>query len=315
MNNEGNWNNKEDDEKENKDEEADKVIWELHDLREQLRFELEDLYDDLKYAIEDFKEEAEDIKDDLKDDLESLMEERKGYLDQVNDMMDELEQYDENAKDRIENAKSQYNRLKEKVEKHEAKFNEKLRKRVEKAKSKVAKRINISVDPEMSEEWKDWAENLGASVSELVRKSMEFVKDNIGDIKKLEKLGELVEESGIEEFGDKLEKAIKSSGIEDVGKVFGEKKKPSKVNVQISKSKKFEKDHIKKRVQGLIKLQGSIPIDKLSQALEISEKEAENIIYELAAEGIEGKLEENVFKYTTEEDQVITKLFQLIDKI
>ncbi|MEJ2293391.1 MAG: PCI domain-containing protein [Candidatus Lokiarchaeota archaeon] len=87
------------------------------------------------------------------------------------------------------------------------------------------------------------------------------------------------------------------------------------MNVQISKSKKFEKDHIKKRVQGLIKLQGSIPIDKLSQALEISEKEAENIIYELAAEGIEGKLEENVFKYTTEEDQVITKLFQLIDKI
>jgi hypothetical protein len=39
------------------------------------------------------------------------------------------------------------------------------------------------------------------------------------------------------------------------------------------------------------------------------------MIYELAAEGIEGKLEEGVFKYTSNEDQVITKLFQLIDKL
>ncbi|GAH97864.1 unnamed protein product, partial [marine sediment metagenome] len=30
-------------------------------------------------------------------------------------------------------------------------------------------------------EWRDWSEELGSSVSELIRKSMRFVKDNIGD--------------------------------------------------------------------------------------------------------------------------------------
>jgi hypothetical protein len=64
----------------------------------------------------------------------------------------------------------------------------------------------------------------------------------------------------------------------------------------------------------LIKLQGMVPIDKLSQALEISEEDAENMIYELAAEGVEGKLEGGVFKYTSNEDQVISKLFKLIDQ-
>ena len=305
------WNNDKE-EKESNHEEPDKITWELHDLREQLKFELEDLYDDLKYVIEDFKEEAEDIKDDLRDDIEDLMEEREDYLEQVRAIMNDLEQYGENAKDRVENAKERYQKLKEKVDKHESKFNEKLRKRVEKAKSKAAKRINISVDPEMSDEWKDWAENLGASVSELVRKSMKFVKNNIGDLKKLEEIGKLVEESGIEGLGEKLEKAFKTSGIENTGDLFAER---TKIRPEFIKSSESEKERIKKRIKGLIKLQGSIPIDKLSQALEISEEEAENMIYELAAEGVEGKLEEGVFKYTTDEEQVIMKLFQLIDKL
>ncbi|TFG13681.1 MAG: hypothetical protein EU531_09620 [Promethearchaeota archaeon] len=305
------WNNDKE-EKERNHEDTDKITWELHDLREQLKFELEDLYDDLKYVIEDFKEEAEDIKDELRDDIEDLMEEREGYLEQVITIMNDLEQYGENAKDRVENAKERYQKLKEKVDKHESKFNEKVRKRVEKAKSKVAKRINISVDPEMSDEWKDWAENLGASVSELVRKSMKFVKNNIGDLKKLEEIGKLVEESGIEGLGENLEKAIKRSGIENAGDLFAER---TKIRPEIIKSSESEKERIKKRIKGLIKLQGSIPIDKLSQALEISGEEAENMIYELAAEGVEGKLEEGVFKYTTDEEQVIVKLFQLIDKL
>ncbi|TFF84189.1 MAG: hypothetical protein EU552_01385 [Promethearchaeota archaeon] len=301
--------------KETNNEETDKITWELHDLREQLKFELEDLYDDLKYVIEDFKEEAEDIKEELREEIEGVMEEREDYLEQVGEILHELGQYDENAKDRIENAKERYEKLKEKVDNHESKFNEKLRKRVEKAKSKAAKRINISVDPEMSDEWKDWAEDLGASVSELVRKSMKFVKNNIGDLQKLEEIGKLVEDSGIDGLGEKLEKAIKKSGIKNAGDIFGEKGKIKPPKVKIYQSNDIERQRIKKRIQGLIKLQGSIPIDKLSQALEISEKDAENMIYELAAEGVDGKLESGVFKYTTNEEEVISKLFRLIDKL
>jgi DNA repair exonuclease SbcCD ATPase subunit len=318
MTNEEEWNNKQGDElKENIDNEEDKVIWELHDLREQLKFELEDLYDDLKYDIEDFKEEAEDIKDDLRDDLKELMEEREEYLEQIKDIMKEIDQYGENAKDRVENAKNRYNKLKEKVEKQESKFNEKLRKRIEKAKSKAAKRINISVDPDMSDEWKDWAEDLGASVSELVRKSMKFVKNNIGDLSKLDEIGKLVEESGIDGLGDKIEQLIKTRGTKDLNVILKNngKKEPFKANVQYYESSESKKERIKKRIQGLIKLQAMIPIDKLSQALEISEEDAENMIYELAAEGVEGKLEEGVFKYTSNEDEVISKLFKLVDKL
>jgi hypothetical protein len=144
---------------------------------------------------------------------------------------------------------------------------------------------------------------------------MQFVKENIGDLQKLEKLGGLAEASGIEDLEDRIEQAVESSGIEDLGNIFGEKGKikPPKVNIKMPQSSISEKERIKKRIRGLIKLQGAIPIDKLSQALEISEDDAENMIYELAAEGVEGKLEEGVFKYTSNEDEVISKLFNLID--
>lgn len=38
------------------------------------------------------------------------------------------------------------------------------------------------------------------------------------------------------------------------------------------------------------------------------------LIYELAAEGIEGSLENEVFKYTSNTDEVISKLFEKIDQ-
>ena len=54
---------------------------------------------------------------------------------------------------------------------------------------------------------------------------------------------------------------------------------------------------------------------KLAQALNITQEEAENLIYELAAEGISGSLEDDVFKFTNDEDEVINALLVLIEKI
>jgi ribosomal protein L9 len=102
---------------------------------------------------------------------------------------EETEDYDEKSeqiKEKAERAREKAERLKEK-----------------------AKRINISVSPEMSEEWKDWSKELGSSVSELVRKSMKFMKNNIGDLSKLEAIGGTIEravkESGLEDLGEKIE--------------------------------------------------------------------------------------------------------------
>jgi hypothetical protein len=302
---------KEKKEEREKEKERTKVRWELNDIREEFMFELDDLYDDLKEEIEDLRDEADDIKEELKDDLEDLIEEREDLLREVGNFRGDVEQYGDNAKDKVEQAKEKLERLKEKVMNHETKFNDKIRKKVEKAKRKAA-RINISVDPEMSDEWRDWADGLGASVSELVRKSMKFVKNNIGDIAKLEKFGR-----NLEKMGDDIEKAVKDSGIEDIGekleKKFGKKKGEHKFKMTIDTESK--KERIKKRVNGLVKLHNSLPIEKLAQALERSNDDAENLIYELVAEGIEGTLEEGVFKFKSSAEEVILKLNKLIDKM
>ena len=307
MSNEKDWNSKEDREKER---EITNVKWELNNIRDELVFELEDLHDDLKEEMDDLKEEADDIKEDLRDELEDLMEERESLLNEVGNVKEELEHYGVDAREQIEKAKEKLERLKRKIEAHETKFEEKVRKQVEKAKKK-ATRINISVDPEMSDEWRDWAEGLGASVSELVRKSMKFVKNNIGDLSKLEKLGK-----NLEKMGEGLEKAVKDSGIEELGAKL-EKKYGNKGDHKIKMTFDTESKEvrIKKRVSGLVKLYKSLPIDKLAQAIEKSDDDAENLIYELVAEGIEGTLEEGIFKFTSTEDEVISKLNELIDKM
>jgi len=299
--------------KEEREKDFGKVRLELNTIRDDLMYELDDLHDDLKDVIEDLKDEAEDIKDDLKDELEDLVDERESLLEEVGDIKEELEQHGEDGKDQIENAKKNLEKLKEKIERHETKFNEKVRKKVEKAKKKAA-RINISVEPEMSEEWRDWAEGLGASVSELVRKSMKFVKNNIGDLKQLEKWGHKMEK-----MGEGIEQAVKDSGIEELGerleKEFGGKKGKGKSKIHIAVVQDTNKERIKKRVIGLIKLHKSLPIEKFAQALGKSNEDAENLVYELVADGIEGTLEEGVFKFTSTSEEVISKLDDLIDKM
>lgn len=303
---------------ENYEEDAEQIRWELNEIRDDLIDELDDLTDEFKEEIEDLIEESEEVKDELREDLEDLEGERESLLNEIGDVRKGLEDLGDNAQERIEKTRERLEQLTEKIHKYEYKLREKVRKRLEKARKKAVKRINISVDPEMSEEWKDWAEGLGASVSELVRKSMKFVKNNIGDITKLEDFGRKMGKMGVE-----IEKAVKNSGIEKLGDKLGEKIekqiKKGKSKVHIATVQEIDKERIKKRVDGLVKLYKSLPIDKLAQAMEISLEEAENLIYELVAEDIKGQLEEGVFKFTdtSEEvlEEVISKLFEMIDKM
>ncbi|MHA2050476.1 MAG: hypothetical protein ACW986_12735 [Promethearchaeota archaeon] len=299
--------NEEESENGKKEIKKSKVRWELGDIRDELKFDLDDLHDDLKDELDDLKDEADDIKEDLKEELEELVEERKSLLDEVGDMRGDLEQYGNGAVEQVKKAKEKLERLKRKIEKHEEKFQEKVWKKVEKAKKKAA-RINISVDQDISNEWKNWADGLGASVSELVRQSMKFVKNNIGDLQKLDEWG-----SKMDKVGADIEKAMKESGIEDLGEKI--EKKLGKKKIKMSFDVEAEKARIIKRVNGLIKLHNSLPIDKLAQAMGKSIEEAENLIYELAAEGVEGTLEGGVFKFTSTPEEVISKLNELINKM
>ena len=294
----------------------EKIRWELEDIKDDLMEELEDIHDDFEDEIDDLREAMDDIKEELREDLEDLKEERISLLNEIGETTDELEDLGEDASELIIHAEEkleQYRERKEKIrDKYLIKTQKKLEKAQKKAEKKASKRINISVDSETSDEWRDWSEELGSSVSELIRKSMRFVKNNIGDFKKLEEWGENIEravkESGIEELGEEMEKKYGKRFKIDINT----KKKP---NIRVNHAPKNDKERIKKRVRGLIKLQKSLPIDKLAQALNRTNEDAENLIYELVDDSIEGSLEEGIFKFTSSPDEVISKINALIDKM
>ena len=285
------------------EEEKQRLKDDLNKIKENLMDEYEDIKDEMEDSKRELKEEREELREELEDAFKDLKEERDELLNEINELRNELENLNNMTLERRQDFQRRVERNKQKVARIVSKFAEKAKKKLEKAERKAAKRINISVQPEMSEDWKDWAEDMGTSVSELVRKSMEFVKTNIGDLSKLERLGDV-----FENLGRDLEKKIKASGIEDFGKKI-------KTRVILDTESEVRKDTIKKRIQGIIKLHRAIPIEKLALALNKSENDAEKLIYELAGEGLEGTLEEGVFKFTDDIETVITKFNEKIDKI
>jgi len=288
--------------------EIEGITFDLDGLRDDFLEDIEYLQEDFADRIDELREKREDIKEELKEELQDLLDEKVYLLRDIDDVREEFEGLGEDAVESIEGAKEKLLKLKSKKEKLLEKYLKKLNEKLNKAKKKAAKRINISVDEDTSDEWRDWSEELGSSVSELIRKSMKFVKENIGDFKKLEEWGENIEravkESGIEELGERIERELE-----------GEKGKKLKPRIKINLSSSNDKDRIKKRVRGLIKLQKSLPIDKLAQALNRTNGDAENLIYELVDDGIEGSLEEGIFKFANSPDEVISKINDLIDKM
>ena len=293
------------------EEEAEKIREELSEIKENLKEEMDELYEGLKEKVEDIKDEAEDIREDMKDELESIEDERKVLLEEIEEVKRELEGLGEDTLEHLKEFKNKVAKHRKNADNQLGEFAKKLEKKLKKAKEKV-KRINISVDPEMSDEWRDWADNLGASVSELVRKSMKFVKNNIGDLRKLEEWGKKMEN-----MGEGIEKTVKDSGIDELGERIEKqyRKNKGKAEIKMAIIQESDKDRIKKRVNGLINIHKSLPTDKLAQALNKSSEDAENLVYELVADGIEGTLEEGVFKFTSSSEEVISKLNELIDKM
>jgi hypothetical protein len=281
----------------------DDIRYELDNIKDDLMDGLEDIHADFEDDLDDLREAKEEVKEELREALEDLKDERIYLLREIGETTEGLDDLGEDAREQIERAREKLELIRIKTEEQREKYENKIQKK-------------ISVDSDTSDEWRDWSDELGSSVSELIRKSMRFVKNNIGDFKKLEEWGENIEravkESGIEELGEEMEKKYGDK----YGKRFkidlDTKKKP---NIRVNHAPKNDKDRIKKRVRGLIKLQKSLPIDKLAQALNKTNEDAENLIYELVDEGIEGSLEEGTFKFTSNPDDVISKINALIDKM
>ena len=188
----------------------------------------------------------------------------------------------------------------------------KLREKEKEMAKEVKVRMHISVPKHMKDELKKWADDLDISVSNLIRNALGFVKNNLGDLTKLEAWDRKMEKGG-----NKIEKAVKKSGLEDLGdeierEIVKGKTEPKKKE---GFSQKIDIERIKKRIRGLIKIQKSLPIDKFAKALNRTNNYTENLIYELADEGIEGSIEDGIFKFTNNPEEVISKLLNMIDNV
>ena len=297
-------------------EEINEAREEFEERRKELEEELAEKTRSLEALRDKITQYSDELSKNFSEELEEELEELREELEETYEEYQELEneaasEIQESGREIYEMEREMANKIREKQEKLQEKAKEmaekarykaeKARQKAEKYAQKAQRRINISVPPDVSEEWKDWAENLGASVSELVRKSMKFVKNNIGDPEKLERWGKKMEI-----YGDRIEQAVQDSGIQEFGQ-----KVESKVRQAVSPNK----DQMKKRIRGMVKLQKSIPIDKFAQVINKSEKFAENLIYELVAEGIEGDLEDGTFKYKGDPEEMLEVLFKIIDKM
>jgi len=111
--------------------------------------------------------------------------------------------------------------------------------------------------------------------------------------------------SKMEKMGKKIEEAIDKLGLDKLSEKIGE----------CFQTKEIDREQIKKRIKGLVITQKALPINKLANAMDVSELDAENLIYELVADGIDGVLEAGVFKYLNTSEEILSKLNDIVDNL
>lgn len=174
-------------------------------------------------------------------------------------------------------------------------------------------RINFTLPEDMKSDWKNLADDLNISISQMIRTAMDTFEKNIDNISDLGDLGDIridrrkkkkrnFDDIGvrIEKWGDKLEKKLEAK--------FGES---GQTGIQFDE---HNQEKLKKRIKGFIKINQNIPVDKFAQILNCSIAEAENLIYEIAAEGIEGFMEKGVFRYDSSTEDVISEIFKILER-
>jgi hypothetical protein len=193
-----------------------------------------------------------------------------------------------------------------------------------------------SIPKDDVEDFEKITRDLTDSVSQLVGSITKSIKPSLKGLLKLGSIGKK-----FEKFGEEIEKAIQESGLEDLGRNLevtlqaqgdqkprteeeGEEKihihKHDLTDIPVREGNedtqtKVSKEKIKKRIRGLVKLKNSVDPEKLAQILGIEYGKAEKLVYELAAQDIEGTLEGNVFKIEKDPEQVISFLNEKIETL
>ena len=293
---------------------------------------------DIAEVAEDRIEAAQDIIEEAREELEEVQELLDDFLEQSKVATHFYEIAEANPSGENQR-KAETSRSK--AEKSKRKFKNKLMKAengyanianaIVKAKSRVnitqlnaesaaarerskKVRINFTLPETMKHDWKDLADELSISVSQLVRNAMGVYESSIKNIplkdmeRKIEKFGEDLEE--------RIETYVNSPEPARYDAETGERIRKQPKTKRTGTISQEEREKMKRRVTGLIRLQKSLPIPKLAKALNITEDAAENLIYELAADGIDGTLDEGEFKFSKSEmDNVVKCMCDQIDKM
>ncbi|TFF90950.1 MAG: hypothetical protein EU548_00370 [Promethearchaeota archaeon] len=183
----------------------------------------------------------------------------------------------------------------------------------------------------------------------------EYIEANAGELKeleklkKLEKIGELEEIKEIERIGEEIERAGRLGNLKALWKLrklakLGIKvgEKASKIMDEVFEEEEAEgeveqgekadfkepqasgseqkgynpkRENQKEILKQLITQQNMISIENLSKILEIPYESAENLVYELVGEGVNGSLVEDKFIILDGPEEVIEILFTLIDNM
>ncbi len=331
------------DKHENSGNESEEFNEDIEEDLEDFEEEIEDLEDEYEETIEDLDdeqerldEEKEKIEEALEEEKERIQEDLEKIYEKLDRRAEKAEYKSEKARGKLEKEKERLERERERLDREKERADERIaraQERINEAKERVKNakeeyvRMNISLPKHMKKEWKDLAGQINTSVSQLIRSAVKKVGpvlENVKSIQDLEKIGDYFDEWG-EQIEAAVEGSVDKSGIEDLGRDIEKKIKAGMKGKKYTYKRKYgeesqtetkpsvDKERMKKRVKGLIKLQNALPIDKLAQILEIKEEDAENLIYELAAEGIEGSLEEDVFKFEGDSDELIELLHKKIE--
>ncbi len=174
-------------------------------------------------------------------------------------------------------------------------------------------RINFTLPEDMKQSWKGLADDLNISISQMIRTAMNTFEKNIDNIGDLGDLGDIRVEKRKKKKGnfDDLEARIEKWG-DKIEKKFEQKyEKSGQAGIQFNED---NQERLKRRITGFIKINQAIPVDKFAQILNCSIADAENLIYELAAEGIDGFMEKGVFRYESSTEDVISEIFKILER-
>jgi len=310
-------------------EQIDKIEEKFDDKLEKLEDEFEERVEDLEDTIEDLSDQQEEFVDEGLD--RSDPEKYQALCEKIDKLKEERNQLREKYRHDKEALKQTRQQLKEQIKNQIHHIRTQTNLPRDGDGNKDFTRVNFTLPKTMRNDMKDLAKELDVSVSELIRKSMQTFKKEL----------ETNLETPIEELSRNLqsvEKDIEKNVRENLQGILKSKENPSSGSTPIKtstpplqtpenpsnmgprdiKEPPMNRLMIGKRIKGMFRMYGGLPLDKLGGVTGLALSELENLIYETLAEDTEGRLKvtmtDNILMLENDSEEIRDYFISLIEK-